>query len=371
MSLHTDIYSVIQLLTLIDPLAFGFSYIKYKGDTFMSRLFAISRASTMYSSGDVVSPNNINNPVADVNHLNVDCQMAYIYSLRFTVLSYIGSMPGRNKIWPQKADNTKANFISQFVLSAVPDDKHSDEYIFTWWVGMYLRDWIVDQRARELEAQKRIKASTKPEYSEFMAYYAVSKNCGCFFPPCRRTQPGSENYIDHIPFDFKSQFSAITRYLNCTSYRWGHINASGINNEIPSLVKVVCSAYRNTSYYRALIGQDPIWDAVQKLRSFISHDPDNLLPSWLDVPSMPRISAKEQRFISTATDNSVAVAIVERTLADLDKSATEMMNRTIKLFISNLGIPCNIASHNPKAGTELRLPSSMKTSLTALINVSI
>ena len=371
MSLNTDVYSLVQLLTLLDPLAFGFFYIKYKGDTFMSRLFAISRTSTMYSSGEVTSPNHIQNPVTDVNHLNVDCQMAYIYSIRFTVLSYIGSMPGRNKIWPQKSDNTKANFISQFILSAPPDDSHSDEYVFSWWVGKYLRDWIVAQRNKELEAHKKIKTTTKPEYSEFMAHYTVSKNVGCFFPPCRLTQPGSEHYTGKIPDDFKSQFSAITRYLNCTSYRWGLITASGINNEIPSLVKVVCSAFRNKSYYLALIGQDPIWDALQKLRSFISHDPANFIPSWLDVPTMPRTSAKEQRFLSESMDNSVAVAVVERTLAELDKSATEMINKMIKMFTSNLGIPCSIASKNSKAGTELRLPDSMETSLTALINVSI
>ena len=369
--MNTDIHCIVQLLTLLDPLAFGFFYIKNKGDTFMSRLFSIVRTSTMYSSGEVISPNNIYNPVTDVTHLNVDCQMAYVYSIRFTVLSYISSMPGRNKIWPQKSDNTKENFISQFVLSAPPDDTHTNEYTFTWWIGKYLRDWIVTQRSKEFEASKKIKVSTKPEYSEFIAHYSVAKNVGCFFPPCRMTQPQSEAYTKNIPDDFKLQFAAITRYLHCTSYRWGLITASGINNEIPSLVKVVCSAYRNKHYYLALIGQDPIWEAVQKLRSFISHDPENLLPSWLDVPSMPRTSAPEQRFIGESTTNSVAIAVVEKTLADLDKSATEMMNKTIKMFTANLGIPCSIASKNPKAGTELRLPDSMETSLTALINVSI
>lgn len=363
---------MLQLLTMLDPLAHGFFNVKNKSDTFGHRLFALCRAYTMYSSGDLVSPKQILNMIPAVDHLNFDVAMAYIYSIRFTVLSYISSMQGRDSLWPQKNDTTKANFISQFVLSSPPSADASDEYIFSWWVGKYLRDWIVKQRSRETEVYKKLKTSSKPEHTDFLAYYqAGGKNCGCFFPPCRQTQPYSNDYKPSIPDNFKLIFSAIHSYLHCTSYRWGLITASGINNEIPSLVKVVFSGFRNITYYRSLISQDPIWNALIKIRSFIGNDIDEVLPCWLETPIMPRISSKEQRFKEDDNANHIVVAIIEKSLSKIDQTTADTIHKLIKTLTSSFGIPCNIASANPAAGSEIRLPVSMKLSVMALINVSI
>ncbi len=357
---------------MLDPLAQGFFTIKNKTDTFGKRLLAIFRSCTMYSADEHISPKHIINMIPDVDLVQFDCAMAYIYSHRFTVLSYICSMPGRDKLWPQKEDTTKANFIYQFVLKSPPSENASDEYIFSWWVGKYLRDWIVNQRMKEVEVYRRFKSSTKSEHVDFVAYHqSGGKNCGCFFPPSKSNRPNPDEYKAAIPDDFKGIFTAIHKYLNHTSYRWGYITASGINNEIPSLVKVVFSGFRNLSYYRSLIAQDPIWTALVEIRGFISNDVETTLPCWLETPSMPRISSKVQRFKETEATNNIVVAIVEKSVANIDKNTAETVNKLIKMLTLTFGIPCNIASLNPEAGTEIRLPISMKVPITALVNVSI
>jgi hypothetical protein len=356
---------------MLDPLARGFFCIKNKVDTFGSRLLALCRAFSMYGSGDVHSPKQVSHMLPDLPRLNFDVAMAYTYSLRFTVLSYINSISGRDKLWPQKSDTQKASFITQFVLSSPPSVSASDDYICSWWVGKYLRDWILNQRNKEVEAYKKFKMSNKPEYADFLAYHSGAKNCGCFFPPSRASKPNADDYSVKMPDDFKLLFSSIHRFLDSTSYRWGLITASGINNEIPTLVKVVFSGFKNLKYYRSLIAQDPIWEALVKLRSFVSNNDDDYYPCWLETSNMPRTASKEQHFVRTQDNNQVVVAILEKSLSDIDHKAAETIHKVVKSLTVTLGIPCKIATENPAAGTEVRLPTSIRSSLVALINVSV
>jgi hypothetical protein len=86
---------------------------------------------------------------------------------------------------------------------------------------------------------------------------------------------------------------------------------------------------------------------------------------------MPRIASKEQCFVGTQDNNQVVVAILEKSLSEIDHRAAETIHKIIKSLTGTLGVPCKIATENPEAGTEVRLPTLIKTSLVALINVSV